>query len=59
MVNSYNTINPYIYIWKNNLEERRQALGTGLSPRLPKGGQRQTDLGQRLIDSVGGDSYGK
>lgn len=39
-------------------EERRQALGTGLSPRLPKGGLRLTDFGQRLIDNIGGDSYG-
>jgi len=31
--------------------ERRQALGKGLSPRLPKGGQRH-----RL--TIGGDSYG-
>ena len=31
--------------------ERRQALGQGLSPRLPKGGQR------RKAD-IGGDSYG-
>ena len=38
--------------------ERRQALGQGLSPRLPKGGQRRSPKG-RLIDSVGGDSYGK
>lgn len=38
--------------------ERRQALGIGLSPRLPKGGQRRSPKG-RLIDSVGGDSYGK
>ena len=41
-------------------QERRQALGFGLSPiRLPKGGLRLTDFGQRLIDCVGGDSYGK
>lgn len=39
-------------------EERRQALGYGLSPRLPKGGQRRSPKG-RLIDSVGGGSYGK
>lgn len=40
-------------------EERRQALGTGLSPRRsPKGGLRLSPKG-RLIDSVGGDSYGK
>lgn len=39
-------------------EERRQALGTGLSPRLPKGGLRLSPKG-RLIDSIGGDSYGK
>lgn len=33
-------------------EERRQALGYGLSPRLPKGGlRRRTDMG--------GDSYGE
>ena len=38
--------------------ERRQALGTGLSPRLPKGGLRRSPKG-RLIDTVGGDSYGK
>lgn len=38
--------------------ERRQALGQGLSPRSPKGGQRCSPKG-RLIDSIGGDSYGK
>ena len=40
-------------------EERRQALGLGLSPRLPKGGQRRRGISSRLIDCVGGDSYGK
>lgn len=41
-------------------EERRQALGTGLSPiRLPKGGQRRRGISSRLIDVIGGDSYGK
>ena len=40
--------------------ERRQALGTGLSPiRLPKGGQRRRGISSRLIDCVGGDSYGE
>ena len=40
-------------------EERRQALGTGLSPRrLPKGGQRRRGITSRLIE-IGGDSYGK
>ena len=37
--------------------ERRQALGYGLSPRLPKGGLRRSPKG-RLIDYIGGDSYG-
>ena len=32
--------------------ERRQALGQGLSPRLPKGGQRRSPKGQ-LIDREG------
>ena len=32
--------------------ERRQGTGIGLSPRLPKGGQRR-----KL--TIGGDSYGK
>lgn len=44
-------------MWGGYYEERRQALGYGLSPRLPKGGQRRSPKG-RLIDSVGGDSYG-
>ena len=39
--------------------ERRQALGQGLSPRSPKGGQRRRGISSRLIDSIGGDSYGK
>lgn len=39
--------------------ERRQALGQGLSPGLPKGGQRRRGISSRLIDSIGGDSYGK
>lgn len=39
--------------------ERRQALGLRLSPRLPKGGQRRRGISSRLIDSIGGDSYGK
>lgn len=40
-------------------KERRQALGTGLSPRRsPKGGLRRSPKG-RLIDDIGGDSYGK
>ena len=58
MVNSYNIINPYIYIWQTN-QERRQALGIALPPRLPKGGQRRRGISSRLIDSIGGDSYGK
>lgn len=51
-------INALTIFWGGYYEERRQALGTGLSPRLPKGGQRLSPKG-RLIDSVGGDSYGK
>lgn len=38
-------------------KERRQALGTGLSPRLPKGGLRRRGITSRLIE-IGGDSYG-
>ena len=30
--------------------ERRQALGLGLLPRLPKGGQRRRGISSRLID---------
>lgn len=39
--------------------ERRQALGITLPPRSPKGGQRRRGISSRLIDSIGGDSYGK
>ena len=38
--------------------ERRQALG--LSPMISeRGGQRRRGISSRLIDSIGGDSYGK
>ena len=40
------------------IQERRQALGIALPPRLPKGGQRRRGISSRLIDSIGGDSYG-
>lgn len=46
-------------MWGGVLQERRQALGYGLSPRrLPKGGQRRRGITSRLIE-IGGDSYGK
>lgn len=46
-------------MWGGYYSERRQALGQGLSPRSPKGGQRRRGISSRLIDSIGGDSYGK
>ena len=41
--------------------ERRQALGLTVCrlSRLPKGGQRRRGISSRLIDCIGGDSYGK
>lgn len=39
-------------------EERRASVRFSLSPRLPKGGLRHRSIRPRLIDIVGGDSYG-
>ena len=38
--------------------ERRQALGQGLSPGLPKGGLRHRATSSWLNDTIGGDFYG-
>ena len=45
-----------VNLWGGYYKKGGSALG--LSPRLPKGGQRRSPNGQ-LIDAVGGDSYGK
>lgn len=55
----YSKFNTFENFGGGYYEERRQALGYGLSPRLPKGGQRRRGISSRLIDSIGGDSYGK
>lgn len=34
-------------------------ISGGGTPRLPKGGQRHSVKHARLIDSIGGDFYGK